>query len=133
MAGRRPRTLALLVPGIVCLGIAAAAGVQMYEGLMSDLYWTPLETAPDLDEAQGEVEVWLDDDLLQRRAEAGELRDAEGRPLGIERIRVRLNRSARVQRGQLAVVAAAGGAGIAFLLSALVVARGRPRLPGPER
>lgn len=125
MAGQGARSLALLVPGLVCLGIAAAAGVQLYEGLMSDVYWTPLESAPDLDDAGQEVEVWLDDDLLQRQAEQGRLRDPQGRDIDASRLRVRLNRRDRVQRAQIAVAAGAGGAGLAFLVSAAMVGRGR--------
>lgn len=127
MSTRSPSKLAFLVPGMVCLGIAAALSIQMYDGLMLDLYWPSLGDALSLDAAGDDVEVYLDGELLQRRIEQGELRREDGSLLRIEELKVRVNQRARVQRAQLVVLAAAAGAGGAFLIGALLAPGRRPR------
>lgn len=127
MAGRQPSRLTLVIPAIVCLALAAALAVQTYEGLMGDFYWTPLQRAPTLDEVADRVEVYLDDDLLQRKAEQGELLRADGEPVSPEAMRVRLNERDSIQRTQLALLAAALGAGVAFLVASLLQPAPKPR------
>lgn len=132
MAGSSPSRLTFLIPAIVCLALAAALAVQTYEGLMSDFYWTPLEQAPSLDEIGDQVEVYLDGDLLQRRAERGELLREDGEPISAEALRVRLNQRDTIHRTQLLLLAAAAGAGLAFLLAALLQPAPRSDSSGPR-
>lgn len=120
MANRTPSRLAFVIPAVVCLALGVALAVQMYEGLMSDFYWTPADQAPGLDQAADRIEVYLEGDLLQRRAERGEILDAEGAPIPADAFRVRMNNQDRVQRVQLALLAAMVGAGVAFLVAALL-------------
>lgn len=127
MASKPPSRLALLIPALVCLGLGVALAVQLYEGLMSDFYWTPLERAPGLDRAADRVEVYLDGELLQQRAEKGEVLDAEGEPISADAFRVRLNNRDRVQRVQMTLLAAAVAAGVAFLVAALLTPAGAGR------
>lgn len=133
MSSQGPRVLALLVPGLVCAGIALAAGVQLYAGAAGDAYWTPLESAPGLDEAAADVEIWLDGDLLQRQAERGAFVDADGDPVDPARFQVRLDRRDRVQKAQVALAAGAGGAALAFFLSAFLGRRPRRQPAGGDR
>lgn len=131
MAGSPPSRLTLLIPAIVCLALAAALAVQSYEGLMRDFYWTPLEQAPTLDEAGDRVEVYLDGELLQRRAEQGDVVRGDGTPVSPGSLRVRINQQADIQHTQFALIAGAAGAGVAFLVAAALQPgrAGRTRTP----
>lgn len=120
MPGNRSSRLTLMIPAIVCLSLAAALAVQTYEGLMKDYYWTPIDRAPTLDEAGDEVEVYLDGDLLQRRAENGDILRSDGEPVSPESIRVRINHRAGIRGAQSMLLAGLAGAGLAFLLAALL-------------
>ena len=120
MSARQASKLAFFVPAVVCMAVAVSLLVPMSRRLGADMYWTPNENAPTLDEVQDRVEVYLDGELIQRRAESGELQ-LQDRDVASADLTVRLNNVDRVERAQQLIAAATGGAGLALLVAGLLL------------
>ena len=126
MSARQASKLAFFVPAVVCLAVAVSLLVPMSRRLGADMYWTPSENAPRLDDVQDRVEIYLDGELIQRRAESGELRLQE-QDVGSADLTVRLNNVDRVERAQQLIAAATGGAGLALLIAGMLLPRASTR------
>lgn len=119
--------IALLVPAGVCLAIAVAMAVQVWNPLREDAYWPLLEDAPGLGDARARVEVYVEDQSLLQLAQEGELRHGPGHiPVDPADLKIRFNDYESVTRAQLMLLAAALGAGLALLVVGLTLPR-RPR------
>lgn len=121
MSRRVPSRLAFLVPSVVCFAFAASVGVQLLRGLEESAYWTPQAMAPTLNQSRDRVEVYRGEELLERQAERGELRDGQGRQIQGDEFRVRFNEFDRIARGQMVVLTATLTAGIVLLLVGIVM------------
>ena len=126
MSARQASKLAFFVPAVVCLAVAVSLLVPMSRRLGADMYWTPSENAPRLDDVRDRVEIYLDGELIQRRAESGELRLQE-QDVGSADLTVRLNNVDRVERAQQLIAAATGGAGLALLIAGMLLPRASTR------
>ena len=132
MSDRTPSRMAFIVPSVVCFAIATAAGMQLSRNLNEDFYWTPKELAPTLEEARDRVEVYYEEELLQRRAERGDLRSQEGeRAIAPDDIRVRINNFDRVARGHWILLSVSLTAAIILLIVGLSMPGRRRRPLGP--
>lgn len=121
MSRRVPSRLTFLVPSVVCFAFAASVGVQLLRGLEESAYWTPQAMAPTLNQSRDRVEVYRGEELLERQAERGELRDGQGRQIQGDEFRVRFNEFDRIARGQMVVLTATLTAGIVLLLVGIVM------------
>jgi len=130
MNRRSPSRLTFVAPAAVCLAIGLAMSLQLARQMREDLYWTPLDEAPGLSEARPRAEVLVDGDLLQDMVDDGRVA-VDGRPLSPGATTIRFNNVDAVTRAQMIILAAATGAGIAFLAAAALLP-GRERRPASE-
>jgi len=125
-----PSRVALLVPAAVCLAIAVAMTVQVWNPLREDAYWPLRENALGLDEARAKVEIYVGEQPLLQLAQDGELHQGPGHAsVDSDELRIRFNDYEGVTRAQLMLLAAALGAGLALLIVGLTLpGRRRPAL-----
>ena len=125
MNRRSPSKLTFVAPAAVCLAISIVMSLQLARQMREDLYWTPKAEAPTLAEARPRAEVLVEGQLLQDLVENGRV-SVNGRRLAPAATTVRFNNVDAVTRAQMIILAAATGAGAAFLAAALL-------LPGRKR
>jgi DNA-binding transcriptional LysR family regulator len=126
MKARTPSRITFLIPAVVCLAVTLVMGLQLSRQMREDLYWTPVGEAPTLQQARPQAEILVGDELLQEQVDAGRL-TLDGRPLEADALRIRFNNVDSVTRAQTIILAAAGGAGVAFLAAAFLLPRQRRR------
>ena len=131
MPGRIPSRLTFLAPAFVCLAVALAMGLQLSRQMREDLYWTPADEAPGLSEARARAEVMIEGELLEELIEAGRVR-VDGRPVQQEQAQIRFNNVDTVTRAQMIILAAAGAAGVALLVAAMLLPARERRRPTVE-
>ncbi|NIY45679.1 MAG: hypothetical protein GWN22_18895 [Gemmatimonadetes bacterium] len=126
MKARTPSRITFLIPAVACLAVTLVMGLQLSRQMREDLYWTPLNEAPTLQQARPQAEVLIGDEMLQEQASSGRLA-LDGRPVEADALRIRFNNIDSVTRAQTIILAAAGGAGMAFLAAALMLPAQRRR------
>jgi DNA-binding transcriptional LysR family regulator len=131
MKARTPSRITFLIPAVACLAVTLVMGLQLSRQMREDLYWTPLAEAPTLQQARPQAEILVGDELLQDQAAEGRLA-LDGRPLDADAVRIRFNTVESVTRAQTIILAAAAGAGVAFLAAALMLPGQRRRKASPE-
>ncbi len=124
-----PSRLTFVAPAVVCLAVSLVMSLQLARQMREDLYWTPAGEAPRLSAARPRAEVLVGDDLLQDLVAEGRV-TVDGARLQPAATTVRFNNIDAVTRAQMIILAAAAGAGIAFLAAAaLLPGRARRRAP----
>lgn len=129
MKRRSLSRLTFVAPAAVCLAISIVMSLQLARQMREDLYWTPEDEAPVLAEARPLAEVLVDGELLQDLVDAGRV-TVDGRPLSPAATTIRFNNVDAVTRAQMIILAAATGAGVAFLAAAMLVPGREPRRAG---
>ena len=121
--------MTFVAPAAVCLAISVTMSLQLARQMREDLYWTPVEGAPELFEARSRAEVLVDGELLQNLVDEGRVA-VDGRPLSPNDTTIRFNNVDAVTRAQMIILASATGAGVAFLAAALLLPGREPRRAG---
>jgi DNA-binding transcriptional LysR family regulator len=133
MKRRSPSRLTFVAPAVACLAISLVLSLHLVRQMREDLYWTPVADAPALAEARPRAEVLVNGELLQDLVDNGRIA-VDGRQLSATATTIRFNNVDAVTRAQMIILAAATGAGVAFLAAAMLLpARDRHRAGGIAR
>ena len=119
MKRRSPSRLTFLAPAAACLAISIVMSLQLVRQMREDLYWTPAAEAPPLAQARPRAEVLVDGELLQDLVDDGRVA-VDGERLSSTATTIRFNNVDSVTRAQMIILAAATGAGVAFLAAAML-------------